>query len=73
MDDLIGAIRARREAALVDALPEEWAQYCGRCDATCPDEWDPDCRDDEPLEEFDDSDREYLDWQSYELRHPLED
>jgi hypothetical protein len=71
MDALIGAIRARREEALNDATPEEWAQYSG-IRAPTP-IWDPDCRDDEPVEEFDDSDREYLDWQSYELRHPLED
>jgi hypothetical protein len=71
MDALIGAIRARREEALKDASPEEWAQYSGLREL--PPMWDPDCWDDEPIEEFDDSDREYLDWQSYELRHPLED
>ena len=53
MDALIGAIRARREEALKDASPEEWAQYSGLPDPR-PYDWDPDYRDDEPIEEFDD-------------------
>jgi hypothetical protein len=52
MDALIGAIRARREEALNDATPEEWAQYSG-IRAPTP-IWDPDYRDDEPIEEFED-------------------
>jgi len=52
MDALIGAIRARREEALKDASPEEWAQYSGLREL--PPMWDPDYRDDEPIEEFDD-------------------
>ncbi len=52
MDNLIAAIRERREAALVDATPEEWAQYSGLREL--PPIWDPDYRDDEPIEEFED-------------------
>lgn len=68
MDRLIAAIRERREAALVDATPEEWAQYSGLREL--PPMWDPDCRDDEPIEEFD---RDYRDFRDHELRHPLDD
>ena len=52
MDRLIAAIRARRAVALADATPEEWAQYSGIREL--PPMWDPDYRDDEPIEEFED-------------------
>ena len=69
MDDLIGAIRARREAALADATPEEWAQYSGIREL--PPMWDPDYRDDEPIE--DEPTDHYREFQDHELRHPLND
>lgn len=53
MDALIGAIRARREEALKDASPEEWAQYSGR-PSTLPWYWHPDYQNDEPIDEYDD-------------------